>query len=77
MSTIEQRSRFSKIPGAVARSGISRASLYKLAPKHPGLLVKHGRATLCNLEILDRILDALPVAEIKAASPPHKPSAAP
>ena len=26
--SIEQRSRFSKIPGAVNRSGISRASLY-------------------------------------------------
>ena len=64
--SIEQRSRFSKIPGAVNRSGISRASLYKLAPKHPGLFVKHGRSTLCNLDILDSILDGLPVAEIKA-----------
>jgi hypothetical protein len=69
MYSIEQRPRFSKIPGAVNRSGISRASLYKLAPQFPGLFVKAGRSTLCNLDILDTILDGLPVAEIKAPKP--------
>ena len=70
--SIEQHARFSKITGAVNRSGISRASLYKLAPKFPGLFVKNGRSTLCNLDILDAILDGLPVAEIKAS--PRKPT---
>lgn len=60
------RPRFSRIRTASAYSGVSRSSLYLLAPKVPGLFVKFGRNTLVNLEILDSVLDALPVADLKA-----------
>jgi hypothetical protein len=58
--------RSGKIPDAVGDSGISRSSLYKLAPKYPGLLRKLGSATLVDYEILDRVIDELPTAQTKA-----------
>jgi hypothetical protein len=76
MSTItDERPRFGKIPFAESYSGISRARLYHWAAAHPGLFIKNGRATLCDLSVLDRLLDALPPAEIKAPAP-RKPSGA-
>jgi hypothetical protein len=57
--------RFGKLPAASEYCGLSRATLYELAPKHPGLFRKHGTATLVDFAVLDAILDNLPIAEIK------------
>lgn len=67
------RPRYGKIPRAIEYSGISRSSLYVLAPRWPGLLKKNGDSTLVDFDILDLILDGLPTAEIKPAAP-RKPS---
>jgi hypothetical protein len=68
------RPRYQKIPRAVEYSGVSRSQLYVLAPKYPGLFVKNGDSTLVNFDILDRILDGFPPADIKPAMP-RKPTA--
>jgi hypothetical protein len=65
-STAGPRPRFGKIPAAVAYSGRSRARLYVLAGQHEGLFKKDGGSTIVDFDILDQILDALPVAKIKA-----------
>jgi hypothetical protein len=61
------RPRTGKIPDAVEYSGIGRSSLYELAPQYEGLFVKFRDSTLVNFEVLDRIIDELPPAKIKAA----------
>jgi hypothetical protein len=70
MSSTESKRRLGKLPAAIEYCGIGRSSLYELAPQHPGLFVKFKGATLVNFAVLDRILDALPPARIKA--PPKK-----
>jgi hypothetical protein len=67
------RRRFGRLPAATEYSGISRATLYELAPKYPGLFRKNGAATIVDFSILDVILDGLPVAKIKVA--PKRPAA--
>jgi hypothetical protein len=62
-----QRQRSGRIPAAVHRSGLSRSTLYELAPKWPGLFRKNGAATIVDFDVLDRIIDQLPIAEIKPA----------
>jgi hypothetical protein len=62
------RPRFSRLPDAIKYSGISRSMLYVAAAKHPGLFRKHGTAVMVDFDILDQVLDALPLAEIKAPS---------
>ena len=57
--------RWGNIPKAVGRSGVSRASLYLWAQKHPGLFRKNGRSTLVDLEMLDELVAALPVAKLR------------
>jgi hypothetical protein len=47
-----------------ARSPLSRASIYELAPAHPGLLKKLNGATIVDFELLDQILAKLPPAQI-------------
>jgi hypothetical protein len=59
------RPRFGKVPTAVRYSAVSRSVLYELAAVYPGLFRKNGAATLVDFDVLDRILDALPVAEIR------------
>jgi hypothetical protein len=59
------RRRFGRIPAASEYSALSRATLYELAPKYPGLFRKNGSATIVDFDVLDRVLDALPVAKIK------------
>jgi hypothetical protein len=61
------RRRFGKLPAATEYSALSRATLYELAPKHPGLFKKNGAATIVDFDILDTILDELPIARIKPA----------
>jgi hypothetical protein len=60
--------RWGRISTAIEYSGLSRTSLYKLAAIHPGLFKKHGAATIVDFEILDRILEASPAAEISAST---------
>jgi hypothetical protein len=67
------RPRFGKLSAAAEYSGLSRATLYLKAPQYPGLFRKNGAATIVDFEILDRVLDALPIAKIK--TPTHKPAA--
>jgi hypothetical protein len=70
-----QRPRFGRIPAALVYSGASRSGLYEWAAKYPGLFRKNGAATLVDFDVLDMILDGLPVAEIGTAAS-RKPSAA-
>jgi hypothetical protein len=58
------RPRFGRIPAARIYSGLGRSSLYQLAGMTPGLFKKHGKSTLVDFDVLDRILDALPAAII-------------
>jgi hypothetical protein len=67
------RRRFGRLPAATEYSALSRATLYELAPKWPGLFRKSGASTIVDFEILDQILDELPVAKIK---PPTRKTAA-
>jgi hypothetical protein len=60
------RPRTGRIPAAIAYSGLSRSTLYELAPQNPGLFLKAGAATLINFDVLDRIIDTFPTADIKA-----------
>ena len=60
------RPRFGKIPAAMHYSGFGRSKLYEVAADHPGLFRKSGVTTLVDFEILDEILNSLPVAVIKA-----------
>jgi hypothetical protein len=62
---LNPRPRMLRVLAAARYSGRSRATLYKLAGQHRGLFRKAGGSTLVDLAALDRILDALPVAEIK------------
>ena len=61
---VGQRPRFGRIADAEARSGLCRGMVYKIAAEHPGLFKKAGAATIVDLEFLERILAALPPAEI-------------
>ena len=56
------RPRFGRIPAAVAYSGISKSSLYELRAQTPKLFRKNGTATLVDFDVLDELLDALPIA---------------
>lgn len=59
--------RFFRFPEAVAYSGVSRTALYLLLGNGTIVARKSGRATLIDRESLDRYLDGLPTASIKAA----------
>ena len=61
------RPRFGRIKTAVAYSGIGRSTLYELREQTPGLFRKNGKATLVDFDILDALLDALPIAGKTAA----------
>jgi hypothetical protein len=63
--TNRMRPRAGRFPEAKAYSGFSRSRLYQLAPAYPGLFRKNGTAVIVDFDILDRIIDELPVAEIK------------
>lgn len=61
-----QRPRFGRIREAVRYSAVSRARLYEWAQKRPELFRKNGKACLIDFNVLDQILDALPMAKLKA-----------
>jgi hypothetical protein len=62
---VPTRPRFGRIPTAVNYSGIGRSMLYIAAASHPGLFRKNGAAVIVDFDILDRVLDELPLADIK------------
>ena len=66
MSTVI-RPRFGKLPAAIAYSGISRSRMYEHAAVYRGLIKKNGKASLVDFDVLDEVLDDLPVAKIKPA----------
>jgi hypothetical protein len=66
--TYTVRPRLGKIPTAVAYSGRSRTRLYELAEQYEGLFKKDGASTLVDFDILDQILDRLPVAVINLSA---------
>ena len=60
--------RWGRIPQAIDYSGLSRTTLYGLAAIHRGLFKKHGAVTIVDFDILDRILEASPDAEISPSA---------
>ena len=63
------RPRFGRIPAALSYGGISRSRLYEWTQERPGLVRKNGRASLIDFDILDEILDGLPIATSADARP--------
>jgi hypothetical protein len=59
------RPRFGRISTAANYSGISRSRLYEYAAVNAGLFRKNGAAVVVDFDVLDQILDKLPVAKIK------------
>jgi hypothetical protein len=68
-STASPRPRFGNIRRAVDYSGRSRATLYIWASRTPELFKKDGKSTIVDFSVLDGILDALPIAQIKMPTP--------
>jgi hypothetical protein len=64
------RPRFGRINTAVNYSGIGRSKLYNAAAANPGLFRKNGLATLVDFDVLDKLLDSLPLAKVKPPNPP-------
>jgi hypothetical protein len=71
-STTSSRPRFGRIKDAVKYSGRSRGRLYLIATEHRELFRKDGSSTLVDFDVLDRILDALPVANVQIGSRGHR-----
>jgi hypothetical protein len=68
-STAGFRPRSGRIPQAKAYSGFGRSRLYELAAEYEGLFRKNGAAVIVDFDILDQIIDTLPIAKIR---PPRK-----
>jgi hypothetical protein len=64
-NTQPARPRFGRLPTATAYSGLSRSTLYIFAGENPGLFRKNGTAIVVDFDVLDRLLDDLPLAKIK------------
>jgi hypothetical protein len=62
------RPRFGRLATAIAYSGIGRSSLYNFAAQTPGLFRKNGVAIIVDFDVLDKVLDELPLAKIKPKS---------
>ena len=69
--SLEQRSRprMGRIPAALQYAQVSKSRFYEWARLRPELLRKNGRASLADFDVLDEILDALPIAALKSATP--------
>jgi hypothetical protein len=61
------RPRFGRVSEAMSYAAVSRSRLYEWGRKNEGLFRKNGSASLIDFDVLDRILDDLPVADLKAA----------
>ena len=66
------RPRFAKIPAAMRYSGRGGSRLYEWAIQYPGLFRKDGASTIVDLDILDQILDQLPIA--RGRTPAREPN---
>ena len=60
------RPRFGRVNEALSYAAVSRSRLYEWGRKQPKLFRKNGSASLIDFDVLDRILDDLPVADLKA-----------
>jgi hypothetical protein len=60
------RPRFGRIPEALAYSAVSRSRFYEWTREHPELVRKNGTASIVDFNVLDAILDELPVAQLKS-----------
>jgi hypothetical protein len=62
-----RRRRSGRIRHAVEESGLSRSYLYERAadPKYAGLFRKAGKTVIVDFDVLYRVVDDLPCAEIK------------
>jgi len=60
-----RKRRFGRVAEAVAYAAVSRSRLYEWAKKNQKLFRKNGNFTIVDFEVLDQILDELPVADLK------------
>jgi hypothetical protein len=60
------RPRFGRVVEAMAYAAVSRSRLYEWGRKQPKLFRKNGSASIIDFDVLDQILDGLPVADLKA-----------
>ena len=58
------RPRMGKMPAAVAYSGRSKSRIYEWGQQFPELFRKDGASTLIDFNVLDRILDSLPIKSV-------------
>lgn len=58
--------RFGRVPEAAAYAGISKTRLYAWAKRNKGLFRKNGYATIVDFNVLDQVLNELPVADLKS-----------
>lgn len=63
------RPRTGTIPDATEYCGLSRSKLYNVAAERSGLFIKWDRRTLVNFDVLDAIIDELPVLTLKPRAP--------
>jgi hypothetical protein len=59
------RPRFGKVATALSYAEVSRSRLYEWGRKQPKLFRKNGSASMIDFDVLDAILDELPVANLK------------
>jgi hypothetical protein len=63
----DTRSRFLPLTAHLADPNrvAGRTKMYELAAEHRGLLRKFGHTTLVDLQVLERILAATPIAKLR------------
>jgi len=64
------RPRFGHITQAMSYAAVSRSRLYEWGRARPGLFRKNGSRSIIDFDVLDAILDELPIADLKAARAP-------
>jgi hypothetical protein len=65
---VSAKRRFGRVSHAMDYAGLGRTTLYTMATKNKGLFRKLGKITLVDFDILDRILDDTPVADINVGT---------
>jgi hypothetical protein len=65
------RPRWGTVKKANAEYSIGKTEIYETAKKHPKLLRKWGNKTLVDFDVLDEIMDKLPVAELRPIAHIH------
>jgi hypothetical protein len=61
------RPRFGRVKDALAYAPVGRSRLYQWGRERPGLFRKNGAASIIDFDVLDQILQNLPVADLKKA----------